>query len=298
MPIHAVTFDYGVLSTEARTVAERAAAAWRGLIAVELRSANSWIEKGRYLSQVWAALGHGHRLGWLKAETDLTPKTAERLIAAWALLEPHIEFDTLSNLPKIQASAVYALCDRDASDEIRATYLPRIVDGERGLRREILAAMRPAIAPDPPDAALNPDPSPEPGRARPDVLDEEASRYLEALAESDLCHLRRIAEALPAGVSLDALLDADRWHRAAPSLAAASSEIDGETDGSDAPPVTSNCDIEFEDDDAAEIMVDLGSEPIVPDADAKRIRRHALKDLRHTPEVEVIAPGVLVFRDE
>lgn len=217
MPARPTGFDYSALLRPDAEVARQAAEGWRELIAVELRATNGWLEKGRFLARVWAALGHGHRLGWLKHETGLTEKTAERYIAAYELMLPHVDFDNLSNLPKLERSAVYELCG-DVHEDIKRTFIPRIIDGERGLRRQILQAIE-ALKPDvaaPAPAVDEADSVEQPDTAR--MRDERAFRFTGALSVDARAVVADTLRLIREGVPLDDLEAGLTWDAAAPAI--------------------------------------------------------------------------------
>lgn len=217
MPTRPTSFDYGVLLRDDADIARQAAEEWRELVAVELRATNGWLEKGRFLARVWAALGHGHRLGWLKHETGLTEKTAERYIAAYELMLPHVDFDNLSNLPKLERSAVYELCG-DVPEDIARTFIPRVLEGERGLRRQILQAIE-ALKPDvaaPAPAVDEADPVGEPDAAR--TRDERAFRFTGALSGDARAVVAETLRLIREGVPLDDLDAGLNWDDAAPEI--------------------------------------------------------------------------------
>lgn len=223
MPGRPSTFDYGILAPESAEIAQRAASVFVDLKATKLRSRNSWIEEGHHLSHVWEALGHGHRIGWLKAETELKEKTAERLIAAHRLIAPHLDFDNLANLPPIQVSAIYELCGCDREDVV-AEFLPKILAGDRGLRKEIIAILHPApeARKDEPDAAPIPEDDPPPRRPR----DVRADALTEGATPTDLDFITEILRAIRAGVRLDDIEASVEWRSAAPEPAPAQAAED------------------------------------------------------------------------
>ena len=113
-------FDYGHvgdnLAVDLRACARR----------IRDRMVASVIETGRDLLGVKDQLDHGQFIAWVEAECALSPRTAQRMMAAAEWAEG--KNDTVSHLPP---TVIYALSAPSTPVEIHNAILARIEAGER-----------------------------------------------------------------------------------------------------------------------------------------------------------------------
>jgi hypothetical protein len=127
-------FDYAQLASdvadEARATAER----------IRFRLGNTLLKTGQELTRIKDRLGHGHFGAWLKAEFDLTERSAENYMNAARFLEGKSE--RVADLPP---AAIYALAAPSAPVAVVKDVLATIEAGARPLAREIKAKLAEAI---------------------------------------------------------------------------------------------------------------------------------------------------------
>jgi hypothetical protein len=113
-------FDYGALPIEIRADAKAAAERIRE------RFRHAYLQAGLDLIATKKALGHGHFVAWLKAEFDMTERSAERYMqcARWAE-------DKSDILSELTPSAVYQLAAPSTPPAVQEAVLLRAAAGER-----------------------------------------------------------------------------------------------------------------------------------------------------------------------
>jgi len=121
-----VSFDYAALPQEVAIAAQAAAARIRGRIKA------TYIETGRDLLSVKARLGHGHFLGWVHAEFEMSDRTARRYMAAAELSD--LKTDTVSVL---SPATVYALASPSLPIPARDALLAKAAAGEQVTAAEV-----------------------------------------------------------------------------------------------------------------------------------------------------------------
>ncbi|WP_187278865.1 DUF3102 domain-containing protein [Methylobacterium sp. WL12] len=87
-----------------------------------------WLENGRDLLNAKAVIGHGNFEEWCERELNYTPRTAQKLMRAAEVWGPILKTESSSVIPK--PTIVYALSAPSVSQEIRDTYVPRVIAGE------------------------------------------------------------------------------------------------------------------------------------------------------------------------
>jgi hypothetical protein len=115
-------FDYEVLDTETRIVVQQRTTEIKALMK---RAATDIIEIGQKLTEVKGRLGHGHFGGWLRAEFDWTPRTAQQFM----LVAETFKNENFSLL-EVAPSALYLLAAPSTPDSARQEALDRASEGE------------------------------------------------------------------------------------------------------------------------------------------------------------------------
>lgn len=146
-----ITFDYAALDSETRIVVQRRTDEIRDRMR---RAAQDIFEIGERLTDVRDRLGDESFSAWLRAEFQLSRRTAYNLIGVYVHLRGRANFAQLD----IAASALYLLAAPSTPDDARAEALERAAQGEPITHRaaqEIITAHKPPAPPAP--AAISAD---------------------------------------------------------------------------------------------------------------------------------------------
>lgn len=87
-----------------------------------------WLENGRDLLKAKNLMGHGNFGDWCKRELNYTVRTAQKLMSAAELCGPYLKNESRSHL--LKPTLVYVLSAPSVSQEIRESYVPRLIAGE------------------------------------------------------------------------------------------------------------------------------------------------------------------------
>jgi hypothetical protein len=139
------TFDYACLG-DAEPVARDAAGRIAERTDSEALAKAAWTLHGLDILHVRRTAKHGHFEGWVKLETPFTVRLAQMMSDAAAMLSDHLRDENFSRLPPLDKAITYTLAAPSTPQAIRDEYLPRLLAGEKGLRKLVLAALKPETA--------------------------------------------------------------------------------------------------------------------------------------------------------
>lgn len=222
----AQVFDYTALG-DAETVARDAA----GRIAMrrdaETEAKSAWIQHSLDLLRVRKAAKHGHYLAWLKHETPFTERVGQLMASSAAMIVDHLESENFSGLPQLDKAVTYSLAAPSTPETIRAEFLPRLLAGERGLRKLVNAALKPEASEPAQDQEEAEAAAPVPSRRIAAVVDHlpdgDGRAVLALITEGETEALRR---ALEWRFSAPAVPRADRIREHARAAAAENHQLD------------------------------------------------------------------------